>query len=64
MTFPAKKLEVIEVQSDLRMLDRDRINLDLVVNDRTWSIDPASETILTKIMHPCRIFVPASLPCL
>ena len=47
VAIPTKQLEIVEAQRDLRTLDRDRIDLDFMVNYFARLIDPTTQTILT-----------------
>ena len=46
MTVTAEQLEVVPVQRDLRMVDRHRIYLDLVMDDDARTIDAETKTAL------------------
>ena len=46
MTLPAQQLEVVPVKSDLRIVDRDRINFDSMMHDLTRLVDPTPHTVL------------------
>lgn len=64
MAITAKQFQIIEVQSDLRIVYVYRIQFDQVMNDLARFVYPFTQTVFAKIMFPPGVFVPAILPCL
>ena len=62
VTLTAQQLEVIPIKSDLRIVDRERIYFDSMVNNLTRLVHATPQTVLAQISsHRC-VIVPAILP--
>jgi hypothetical protein len=62
MALTAKQFEVLPIESDLRIIDRDRIYLDSMVYNFTRLVYPSTQTILAQIANASSVSVPAVLP--
>lgn len=62
VTLTAQQFEVIPIKSDLRIVDRDRIYFDSMVNYLTRLVHATPQTVLAQIGNRPSIFVSAILP--
>lgn len=62
MALTAKQFEILPIESDLRIIDRDRINLDSMVYNLARLVYPSAHTVLAEIADASSVSVPAVLP--